>query len=64
MPDATVRFTEPNDFGNLKPEDDPTTIEGLKPGDFGYWDAFGRWNDKRNKEREAERAALKAEETK
>lgn len=55
MPDATDRFTAPNDFGALKPEDDVLEIEGLKPGDSGYWDAFGRWNAKRSKERAAER---------
>lgn len=38
-------------FG-LTPQSDPKTIEGLNPGDHGYWEAFGRWHDKRNKEKE------------
>jgi|TARA_R100000084_G_scaffold70494_2_gene31248 hypothetical protein len=32
--------------------DNPKTIEGLNPGDHGYWEAFGRWMDQRNKEKE------------
>ncbi len=46
-------------FG-LTPQSDPKTIEGLNPGDHGYWEAFGRWHDQQNKERESHSALILA----